>query len=409
MSETSIPVTPTVSTPAPAPAPAPAPQSAPAPTPQALPNRAVFPTIDVSGAQVNPLGQKLPGADDIIDFAELDAPPKKASKKPSAPATPSAPEAPAGAAAQPQPAAEASSAPEEPGVTDSPFVLEANSAPTKPAGRNYAELPPEIQNLAKKLPNAVYNHLVETHKKFQADLTAERTRIAELTKAVEESSGRVVTDSPEAYKIDPQYNEVVTNFGRTTTELDHYTNQLARIEAGESWSYIEGYDAQNNPVYKEVAAPADGKIDYRAKATLQRAMQQLVSSQNELNQRAVQIQAYYRNSATEVQQHYAEAKTRLFKDLDPTKLTDENEKKVYEYAINALPKIEQRRPSAQLLGLAAIQMRRVLVTNQKLLERAERAERMLKTQAAADPVRPTPNSGAAPGEGEQFINWESLG
>ena len=105
---------------------------------------------------------------------------------------------------------------------------------------------------------------------------------------------------------------------------------------------------------------------------------------------AQQIQREYANSAQTVQQHYTEATKRLFPNLDATKLTDDREKKAYEYAIKALPPTEQRRPSAQMLGLAAVTVVRMGAKLQEALAELERVKRVGATARAAAPVRVAP-------------------
>lgn len=382
--------------PAPAPAPAtPAPAiapSAPSPAPQSI---RVSPLIDTSGREVTPFGTPVIKQDEI-DFAELDKPPVKSQKAAKPPAAPEAPEA-AGAAAEPQPAAP--SAPESPDAPASPFALEAKpklqneQATTQ---RDYSTLPPEIAAVAKKLPNALYNQLTTTFKQFQSDIEAERAKVVELTKAKDEAASKYTADHPEAYKLDPQYNTLLSDYGRTTAELNHYTEQLALIEQGEAWRVVTGYNQAGEPVYQDVPAPADGRIDYRAKATITRALNQLASQEQQIQRQASAIQSHYRNAAEEVRVHYDNARTRLFPNMDPTKLQDPDEQKVYQWALDALPPAERRRKSAEFLGLAAVVVRRQAVALKNALDRAERAERLASSSGAADPVRPSRVAASVP-------------
>lgn len=415
-----------VSTPAPAPsapvAPTPAPAPAPAPTP--APMRGINPVINLSGQQVNALGEPIP--DNHISFEEIDAAPKKSART-KTPATPSAPAKPDASGAAPKAQPEASSATEEASVFGEPTSLEARSgsespsAPKEPGAsdaagsandkqsnaRNYSELPPEVVAIAKKLPNTVYTHLVDTYKKWNEEIAAERAKVAEATTKLESAASKFTVETPEAFRIDPEYNNVVTQYGQVEQELSHYTDQLARISAGESWSVIEGYDASGQPVYKEIPAPADGRVDYRMQAQVQRALQTLSTKQTQLQGEASRIQTYYKNAAAETQAHYQEAQTRLFKDLTPDKLTDPAEKELFGLALKALPKVEQSRPSAKFLGLAAVLVRRGAIREKALLERAERAERLLKTSRTADPVRPT-SAGTSVDAASTHISFDDL-
>lgn len=386
---------PIASTPAPAPsapAPAPAPSPAPMPAPSAP---AAAPFVAPAVRHINPLFDPDTGkivtkrdftkteskpADDAIDFDDLES---------GAPAAPAAPTTPAAAAA-PKAQAAAPSAPEEPTAPESPFALAATPVTEESKGRDYSEFPAELQALAKKLPNKLYNHFTETFTRFKNEISERDAKIRSLTKDVEDASGRLVSDHPESYVLDPEYRQTVSSYGRAQLESTHYTEQLALIDQGEPWTYIEGYSQSGEPIYKEVTASADGKVDYRAKAAITQTLQQLAVKQQNYQAVATGIRNTYTNAANEVANHYKEAQTRLFPNLDVDKLTDEGEKQVYKYAIEALPRVERSRPSARILGMTAIIVKRMASQYQQALARAERAERLLKNSTAASPVRATP-------------------
>lgn len=356
---------------APAPPPAPAPPS----------KMAVNPIIDASGRRVNPLGQPVKDSG-VVDMGDsMDDFMSGVSNK--TPIDSDDATAPA-----PAPAPDAAKKSDDSVPESSPFEQPATQvAQPSVAKRDYSQLPPEIAAIAKKLPNAVYEHLIKTHKQFEDDIAAERARIVDLTKERDAASVKATFDHPEAFQIDPEYRTVVLNYGHVETELNHYTDQLAAIEAGEAWTIITGYDAAGQPQYREVPASPDGRVDYKAKARLAAAMNELTGQRQVLRQQAAQIQERYKNAAAEVQQHYTNARQRLFKDLDPTKLTDEAEKNAFKFAIEALPYTEQRRPSAEMLGLAAVSVVRMGKRLQEALTELERMKRVGATARAAAPVR----------------------
>jgi hypothetical protein len=367
---------------------------------------AVNPLIDASGRLVNVLGQPVKDSG-VIDMGDsMDDFMSGVSNK--APIESDDDTAPA-PAPTPAPAATKKSdepAPEPP----SPFEQPATqAAPPSNAKRDYSQLPPEIAAIAKKLPNAVYEHLIKTHKQFEDDIAAERAKIVDLTKERDAASVKATFDHPEAFQMDPEYRTVVRNYGHVETELNHYTDQLASIEQGEAWTIITGYDAAGQPQYREVPAPADGRVDYKAKARLAAAMNELNGQRQVLRQQAAQIQERYKNAAAEVQQHYTSARQRLFKDLDPTKLTDEAEKNAFKFAIEALPYVEQRRPSAEMLGLAAVSVVRMGKRLQEALTELERMKRVGATARAAAPVRVAPQPASVTDDDDEVDFSNPLG
>lgn len=377
-----------------APPPAPAPAAPPAPG-----KMAVNPLIDASGRPVNVLGQPVKDSG-VVDMGDsMDDFMSGVSNRASIDSDDAAP------APEPAPTATKKSddpAPEPP----SPFEQPATQTPQpSTVKRDYSQLPPEIVGIAKKLPNAVYEHLINTHKQFESDIAAERAKVVELTKERDAASVKATFDHPEAFQIDPEYRTVVQSYGRVETEFNHYTDQLAAIEAGEAWTIITGYDAAGQPQYREVPASADGRVDYKAKARLTAAMNELTGQRQVLRQQAAQIQERYKNAANEVQQHYTNARQRLFKDLDPTKLTDETEKNAYKFAIEALPYVEQRRLSAEMLGLAAVSVVRMGKRLQEALTELERMRRVGATARAAAPVRVAPQPANATDDSDDEVDF----
>lgn len=386
---------------APAPPPAPAPQ-APAPR-QAAPQQphAVRPLINTSGQQVDTFGRPVKGNDEI-DMTGIEDFMAGGKSKPAKPTEPNDDDDASPPAPAPTPAP-AAKKPDEPAKEpDSPFAQQPVPAAAPAAKRDYSQLPPEIANYAKKLPNQVFENLTNTYKQFQADLQAERAAVEQLKLERDAAATKATFDHPDAYQIDPNYRTVVQNYGRVQLEANHYTEQLARIDQGEAWSYISGYDQAGNPQYVEVPAAADGRVDYGSRAKIIAGLTQLNTQQQQLQLQAQQIQREYANSAQTVQQHYAEAQKRLFPNLDPTKLTEEREKQAYEFAIKALPPTEQRRPSAQMLGLAAVAVIRMGTQLRDALDKVARYERLGATARAAAPVRVAPQPMAVDASDEEI-------
>lgn len=373
-----VPATPAPSAPAPTQTPAPAQQSAPPPGPMR-----VMPTINTAGDPVDPFGNVVRPGDnsDVIDFGELDKPKSKAAAKPAAPK-------PAAKTETPAPTTDVKT--ETPTEQPSPFELPKVETPANTT-RNYADMPEEVAAIAKKLPNVLYNHLRATFQKFDEASKAKDAELAELKKQAE---SRVTADHPEAYRIDPEYTKAVQTYGALRGEIDHYVEQLAAIDAGEGWRIITGYNQAGDPIYQEIPASADGKVDYSSRVKVQQAINNMTAKQQQIQLQAEQIRNQYAGSAEEVAKHYQEAESRLFKGISPESLSDEAEKNIYKLAIDALPRTERGRRSARMLGLAAVVVRRSLLQQQALLERAERAERLLSSGRAASPVAAAPAPGS---------------
>lgn len=374
--------------------PAAAPVSAPAATPAstaqvpAAPTPfAVRPLIDAKGKPVTSIVEsaKPAAADpaaDVVSFDELDKPGKKPAPK--------AEEKPKEAEATADPAKPDDKEAEKP----KPFEVKKTEV------RDYSDLSPEDEALARRLPNKLHDAFRDRLKRFKAEVEAKDKEIAEAKQA----AARFTHDHPEAFKLDPSYNEAVAEYEAVRSEQDFYTAQLVKAQAGQDWAYIKGFDQNGSPILEEVEA--NGRVDSTHISTIQRAINALGQKEQSIQQKAHQIKTSYANSVAEVQNHYKVAREKLFPGIVPEKLAGQ-EKEIYDLVMQSLPLVEQRRPAAQMQALAAVVVLRANLFAQQQAERAERAERIAGTATAAAPVKP-PVQPAALAQAGEVIKWEDL-
>jgi len=361
-----------VATSTPAPAPIAAPVAAPAP---AAPTPfAVRPLIDTAGKNVNPLGKPVaePAAQDEVSFDDLDKAPAKPEPTP-----------------EPTPDPKAAAKSEEAKVN--PFEVAEQKK------RDYSDLSPEDEALARKLPNKLHDLFRSRLGQFKVELDKRDQELA----AARNTAAKFTHDHPEAYRLDPQFNEAVSEYEAIRAEQDFYTEQLVKAQAGEDWAYIKGFDANGAPVLENVSA--NGRVNAQHIAQLNRAINGLAQKEQSTQAKAAQIRNAYSNSVTEVQQHYKSAREKLFPNIAPEKLEGQ-EKEIFDLVIQSLPIVERQRPSAQMQALAAVVVMRANNIAKAALERAERAERIAGTATAAAPINPAsqPAIIAKPGD---VINW----
>lgn len=368
------------STPAPAPAPAPAPVAAPAP---AAPTPfAVRPLIDTAGKNVNPLGKPVaePAAQDEVSFDDLDKAPAKPEPTPTPTPTPT-------------PDPKAAAKPEESKVN--PFEVAEQKK------RDYSDLSPEDEALARKLPNKLHDLFRSRLGQFKVELDKRDQELA----AAKATAAKFTHDHPDAYRLDPQFNEALSEYEAIRAEQDFYTEQLVKAQAGEDWAYIKGFDANGQPVLENVSA--NGRVNAQHIAQINRAINGLAQKEQSAQAKAAQIRNAYSNSVSEIQQHYKSARERLFPNIVPEKLEGQ-EKEIFDLVIQSLPIVERQRPSAQMQALAAVVVMRANNIAKAALERAERAERIAGTAAVAAPINPSaqPAIIAKPGDVIDFAELD---
>jgi len=372
-----------------------APAPAPAPVLIATPSKPhIFPTIDATGREVDPLGRVRP-RENVADLSErnedsededtipFDGSAPKSKAKPPADDDSTEPEArsPEGTetrGGKPSSAKDQELEAQSEQSTNNPFDV-----PTTAPKRDYSQLPPEIQAIAKKLPNQVYAKLVDTWKGFDTELKSRDTKIAELEQKV--ASPEKLIDNPNAFRLDPQFEQIQSNHDRLSLELEHYTEQLSNIEQGLEWEVIEGYDKSGNPVTKKMPAPEAG-IDHRAKAQLFRVINQGESRKQQLEAEAQQLQRQYSTAAAEVTKHFDDVDNRFFSDVDLAKLTPD-EKQVTDLYLNTLPRAIRGQRATQTQLKFAVKHVRLINSYNKLVEENKRLKGVESVTRAAAPTK----------------------
>lgn len=155
--------------------------------------------------------------------------------------------------------------------------------PTKPLARDYSQFLPEDAEIAKKLPNDLF----DTFKGRLASVKQLSEAHAAQQIEVERLKQGGLPDSyfkhPQAISLLPEYQKTTQTVQVADFEAGVYEDALAAIENGQPYRMLLGYN-KGQPVFRTVQPQADAEgnliIDGAAKARLIRAMQS-VSSQRE--------------------------------------------------------------------------------------------------------------------------------
>ena len=151
--------------------------------------------------------------------------------------------------------------------------LKEDDKEDEPKGRTYEGFDDEDKQYAKQMSNAAYDHFTKKLQTLKAGKsTAEETQD--------------LLSHPEAYSLNPEYQQLVTDYDKATQEKAHWRKQLVAIRNGENWRSVEGYDKNGKIVHgrDEFQPTAESEIDVQAALTEAQTMSKSFS------QRAQSIQ-----------------------------------------------------------------------------------------------------------------------
>ena len=126
----------------------------------------------------------------------------------------------------------------------------------KSDGRNYEGFDDEDKQYAKQMSNNAYEHFSKQLKELKSKKDA-----AEETQDL--------MSHPEAYTLNPEYQELVTDYDKASQEQAHWKRQLVAIRNGDSWRSIEGYDKNGKLVLgkEEYKPTGESEIDVQSALT----------------------------------------------------------------------------------------------------------------------------------------------
>ena len=278
--------------------------------------------------------------------------------------------------------------PEDKPVEETPAPAPAQ-IPSGP--RNYDSYPEEVRGLLRALPNKAFAEWAPRLK----ELSERAAKTAELEARVGQSP-QFFYEHPEAYRLDPGYNELETRLNYINFESDHWAAQLTRIKRGEPWQALDGYDPQTGePRFRVIQPPADGKVDYNAETQVSQVLTKLSALNMQKSQELAGFQASYRSSVERGQRELAEVDKRLFPNIPDVAKLPADEKKYYDMAVALAPQHLRNHPLVGPLGKSYVMFMRVVSLAQKLAKERDSLRAQLADRGVAEPADIPPGGGAA--------------
>jgi hypothetical protein len=188
----------------------------------------------------------------------------------------------------------------------------ANQTTTQ-QGRDYSNLPDEVVSVLKKLPNQTYNAVREQLPKWYEAFKKQ----AEIPKHY--------TQHPEAYKLDTGYNQIQNELETDRFEVGSLKNALVSMKQGKTFELLEGYDNEGNPVFKTIQPGRNGIHDPALELELTEAYRRAQANYEKSFNGFKTFPDRYKAKIAEEREFINGTYKKIFKDIDPDKLTTEEQ------------------------------------------------------------------------------------
>ena len=274
--------------------------------------------------------------------------------------------------------------------------LKEEDSEDEPKGRTYEGFDDEDKQYAKQMSNSAYDHFT---KKLQALKAGKST--AEETQDL--------LSHPEAYSLNPEYQQLVTDYDKASQEKAHWRKQLVAIRNGENWRSVEGYDKTGKIVHgrDEFQPTAESEIDVQAALTEAQTMSKSFS------QRAQSIQQNHATSYKDSVQMLEEEQRKQFKWLEDKEMGKKtidipnfgktSINKMRKTFIDVLPKVFANHPMSELATNLWINNQIMAKQQLELTEKVKKQTRNKK-----DMLRGEPTSKASKADDDEMFTMDDL-
>ena len=258
-----------------------------------------------------------------------------------------------------------------------------------PPQRDYSAYPAELHPVLRQLNNKAF---AEYAPRLKAAFEAQ-TKAAELETRVSQQP-KFFYEHPEAYRLDPQFNQLNNTLREVQFEEQHWSRQLANIKQGKPWQNLKGYDTKTGqPVFESVNPPDDGTVDANAEIEVFKLLNETQHAKSAYGQQLQNYSLQYKTQTQRAQAELDEIKTKLFPSLKPETLAGVD-KDNYELAASITPEALRNHPLAQLNQLAFVAYHRL----QRAYANIAAENKKLKSGVRPVPATPSPSAvqGGAP-------------
>ena len=257
-------------------------------------------------------------------------------------------------------------------------LKDAKEDDDEPKGRTYEGFDDEDKQYAKQMSNKAYDHF---SKKLQS---------LKVGKSSAEETQDLLSH-PEAYSLNPEYQQLVTDYDKASQEQAHWKKQLVSIRKGENWRSVEGYDKSG----RLVLAREDFQPTAEAEIDVQGALTEAQSMSKSFSHRAGAIQrnhsSDYKNSVQMLDEEqrkqfkWLEDKDMAKRIIDIPNFGKTTINKLRKTFLDVLPTVFANHPMSELATNLWINNQIMAKQQQELTEKVKKQSRNKKDMLRSEP------------------------
>lgn len=254
--------------------------------------------------------------------------------------------------------------------------------------RDYSKIPKELQQVARMMPNPVFNLIKDWAPKIVKEATEAKAQLDQIVK----DNGTPISyyEHSEGYQLNPQWNHSVQVFQRANFEDQQCDKAISELQKGaQKVSLLKGYNPDGSPVYTDVVVDDTNRAQLVTQLTNTKA--NVIAHKNTAQQQAQQIA---QNHVVQNQQVVTTLKAKedeYFPFYNPgtkNNIWSPEKQKSYDGFMEGLPLAVRHSPLASLLAKATLLIIDFNTDNKSLRAR-------LKEGGAASPAAQAAETRAA--------------
>jgi hypothetical protein len=269
----------------------------------------------------------------------------------------------------------------------------------KNAARDYSDIPDEWKEYAKDLKNDRFN-------KFKAELpkliaqAKESEKYRQENETLRKEKPGFLFEHPEAFRLDPEYNKIVSETQINQYLLDHYNKQILEAAAGRDWVTITGFKDDGTPI--TAVTKGSGQRDVQGETAIATLLAQLGTSIQTGQQRLQGYNTQFGELVKQSDEYMRGLEEKFFPGWDEAKLNDKQ--KGYIKAIDGvIPPVFKHQKAWGITKKIAVAYYDLQEAHQKALQKiADLEERGEARSGSGGGVKPS--GGGESGSDEFFVD-----
>lgn len=292
----------------------------------------------------------------------------------------------------------------EPQKTEPQKPAEPAKVKTQLPERDYTGIPEEDKETFRRMPRESFDKLKPLyleHGKFKAEIDGLKQQLAEASKKSPNALPDAYYSHPEAYKLDPEYNNAVAAVNTANWCAGFWKEQLVKISKGEPYQLLDTNDKGQIIILPDKLEPSEaGRIDIEE--YLSGSRQALARWQ----EKSQQLQQNFGKIHAEDVGLLKEGEQKFFPDYDKP---DHWSKPIQEEFIKKMPASQRNNVLLPILAKTVANNAKFSNTVKTLTEENAKLKEQLKTKTATtNGQQPSKNKFVTSGAEKQSNDWSDV-